>query len=194
MIHQVSNLRVFKKILDDKNALAKVNSSKDLLAFINYILRKFFKEAQAKPMLLVEAFFPLNKSSWKEHSTYHSDEDSAQEEDLARIRANRVSRRCECRFVDRSAHQSVQLAAKIPAEVEFKPDRKLSWSEQMGVAIRCLLDDGKMHLITWLLEVRTVFWCPFTKRLFTACLLGHRTRRFDSTGNHPSHRRRTPHL
>jgi hypothetical protein len=98
MIHQVSNLRVFKKILDDKNALAKVNSSKDLLAFINYILRKFFKEAQAKPMLLVEAFFPLNKSSWKEHSTYHSDEDSAQEEDLARIRANRVSRRCECRF------------------------------------------------------------------------------------------------
>jgi hypothetical protein len=42
-------------------------------------------------MLFVEVFFPLTKSVWKEHSTYQSDEDSALEDDLARIRANRVS-------------------------------------------------------------------------------------------------------
>lgn len=44
-------------------------------------------------------------------------------------------------------------APKIPADVEFKPDQELTWSKKLGIAMRVIMDDRKVHLILWLQEV-----------------------------------------
>jgi hypothetical protein len=43
---------------------------------------------------------------------------------------------------------------KIPADLEFKPDSPLSWSQQVGTAILQLMQDQAVSHVTWLIEVR----------------------------------------
>lgn len=45
--------------------------------------------------------------------------------------------------------------AKIPADLEFKRDNQLSWSQQVGTAILQLMEDQSVSHVTWLIEVRT---------------------------------------
>lgn len=125
---KVSALFLFQRILDEKRILAERPGMKDLFAFIQYILRKFFKTAQNDPAMLVHAFFPKPRSS-RARRLLDADTD---DDDLP----------------TRDSH-----LPRIPADVEIKPDRSLSWSEQLGVALRCLLDDDKMAHVTWLVEV-----------------------------------------
>ncbi len=99
MTLQVSNLRVFKHMMDDKVVLPKLASGKDLQAFVSYLLRKLFKAINAQPLLIVEALFPMPKAVWREHSTYESDEDEALAEDMDRIRHYRVGSRALPIFV-----------------------------------------------------------------------------------------------
>lgn len=42
---------------------------------------------------------------------------------------------------------------KIPADLEFKPDSPLSWSQQVGTAILQLTQDQAVSHVTWLIEV-----------------------------------------
>lgn len=126
--YKVSALFLFQRILEEKRVSAERPGMKDLFAFIQYILRKFFKTAQTDPAMLVHAFFPKPRSS-RARRLIDADSD---DDDLP-TRDSRIPR--------------------IPADVEIKPDRSLSWSEQLGVALRCLLDDDKMAVVTWLVEV-----------------------------------------
>ena len=42
---------------------------------------------------------------------------------------------------------------KIPPDVEFNPESRLSWSQQVGVAILKLTQDQSLFHVTWLIEV-----------------------------------------
>ena len=42
---------------------------------------------------------------------------------------------------------------RAPAELEFKKEKQLSWSQQMGVVVSCLKIKGHVTLIEWLMEV-----------------------------------------
>jgi hypothetical protein len=51
---QVSTLELFQSILKVQASLPKDQPHKDLIQLINFILRKFFKNAKEHPMLLIE--------------------------------------------------------------------------------------------------------------------------------------------
>jgi hypothetical protein len=51
---QVSTLELFQSILKVQVSLPKDQPHKDLIQLINFILRKFFKNAKEHPLLLVE--------------------------------------------------------------------------------------------------------------------------------------------
>jgi replication fork protection complex subunit Tof1/Swi1 len=59
---QVSTLNLFKSILAEERSLPRDQVHKDLIALINYILRKFFKEVTEDPFLLVEVRIQLNNA------------------------------------------------------------------------------------------------------------------------------------
>ncbi|KDN42043.1 hypothetical protein RSAG8_07088, partial [Rhizoctonia solani AG-8 WAC10335] len=67
---KVSTLMLFQSILKNQSSLPKDQPHKDLIQLINFILRKFFKNAQEHPLLLVEAFYPKNRGQWKSYSSY----------------------------------------------------------------------------------------------------------------------------
>ncbi|KAF8607094.1 timeless-domain-containing protein [Ceratobasidium sp. AG-I] len=66
----VSTMELFQSILKVQSSLPKDQPYKDLLQLINFVLRKFFKNVQDHPMLLVEAFYPKNRGQWKAYSSY----------------------------------------------------------------------------------------------------------------------------
>lgn len=57
----------------------------------------------------------------------------------------------------------------MPADLEFIPDKQLSWSQQVGIAIRCLMDDRKAHLLMWLIDVSLNLLCLRTTSILTIC-------------------------
>lgn len=134
---QVSTLDLFRHILDDQAALARDDASKDLVSLITYVLRKFFKQVAEKPLLIVEAFFPKSGSKWKEYSSYKPEDVPV------------AQRSVSCQSLARADSQ----APRAPAELEFKKDKQLSWSQQMGVVVSCLKVKGHELLIEWLMEV-----------------------------------------
>lgn len=60
----VSTLLLFQRLLKEQT------KEKDLVKFINYVLRQFFKAMEERPFLAVEAFFPRTKGNWKEFSSW----------------------------------------------------------------------------------------------------------------------------
>lgn len=123
---QVSTLYLFKTILDEQKSLPRDQSYKDLINLINYILRKFFKEMQEDTFLGVEAFFPKNGANWKKHSSWEPEKKAGR----------------ETKAVDDT---------RFPPEVQVK--KGYSWSDQLGIAIAALTDDGQDNLIEWLKSV-----------------------------------------
>lgn len=47
----------------------------------------------------------------------------------------------------------VSQMERIPADLEFKPDSPLSWSQQVGTAILQLMESQAVSHVTWLIEV-----------------------------------------
>jgi replication fork protection complex subunit Tof1/Swi1 len=139
---------VFKKVLDDQRSLPAGQSTKDLISCITYILRKFFKALQENPLLAVEAFWPKPRGQLRKLSGRESDEDSNSDGGLPRIKVSQNTSKLK-NSTDRCCPQ----VPKIPADLEFKPDKEFTWSQKLGVAMRCLMDDRKVHLIMWLVEV-----------------------------------------
>jgi replication fork protection complex subunit Tof1/Swi1 len=127
LFFKVSTLELFRHILGDERTLPNDASHKELMQLIRYTLRQFFKEVEKKPFLLVEAFFPKNRNRWKEYSSYKPPE-----------KAKRVS--------------PLDDDEDGPREVQIKGS--YSWSEQMGIAIACLTEDGERHLVDWVRAVR----------------------------------------
>ena len=80
--------------------------------------------------LIAQAFFPKNRNRWKQFSSWEPEE--------------KESKR------GRAASPS----SKIPTEVKVK--KGYSWSQQVGIAVACLVDDGKRALVEWVTEILTM--------------------------------------
>ncbi|KAI0089435.1 timeless protein-domain-containing protein [Irpex rosettiformis] len=126
LFFKVSTLNLFKSILAEEKSLPREQAYKDLVSLINYILRKFFKEVAEDPFLLVEAFYPKTRGKWKAHSSWEPPEKASRGDE------NMVENRW-------------------PAEVKIK--KGFSWSEELGIAIKCLVEDSKASLVEWTKEI-----------------------------------------
>ncbi|KZT54478.1 timeless-domain-containing protein [Calocera cornea HHB12733] len=126
LFFKVSTLELFRHILNDERTLPNDAPHKELVQLVRYTLRQFFKEAEKKPFLLVEAFFPKNRNRWKEYSSYQPPE-----------KTKRV------RPIDEDDNG--------PREVQIKGT--YSWSEQLGIAMACLIEDGQQDLVDWVREL-----------------------------------------
>lgn len=75
-----------------------------------------------------QAFFPKTRGKWKAHSSWEPPEKKALNDD------------------------DDVLESRWPAEVKIK--KGYTWSEELGIAIKCLLEDCKTDLIEWIRQVR----------------------------------------
>ncbi len=99
----VSTLILFQRLLRE------LPKEKDLVKFIHFVLRQFFKGLETYDMLLVEAFFPRTRGDWKKFSSW---EDQKKEKR--------------------------QRKEKIAVEKELHVKDGYSWKEQMGIALKAL--------------------------------------------------------
>ena len=150
---QVTCLDLFRRILNDQASLLKADSTNDLLQLIKFILRKFFKRVSEDPFLIVQAFAPKTRGHWKELSSYKSDEDSDDEMGGQRSRIKeKVSCHSQAPIINEWLTLNDQLE-RSPTDLEFKKNKNLSWSEQMGTIIAILLQNGHRDWIEWVIEV-----------------------------------------
>ncbi|KAI0827274.1 timeless protein-domain-containing protein [Trametes gibbosa] len=122
----VSTLHLFKQILADEKSLPKDQSYKDLVALINYILRKFFKAVSDESFVIVEAFFPKNRGHWKQFSSLELDAVGAQPE-------------------------SHPFDTRFPPDVTVK--KGYSHTDQIGIAMAALVERGQQSLIEWTKQI-----------------------------------------
>ncbi|KAK8843979.1 hypothetical protein IAR55_006771 [Kwoniella newhampshirensis] len=135
LYYKVSTLNLFRRILDEQHSLPKADPSKDLLQLISFILRKFFKRVADDPFLIVEALGSKARGKWKGLSSYKSDDDSD----------------------DEMGGQKGSIQERMgPAELEFKKNKKLSWSQQMGVVVSLLVKDGREEWIKWIMSTMEI--------------------------------------
>ncbi|KAK4698763.1 hypothetical protein P7C70_g7506, partial [Phenoliferia sp. Uapishka_3] len=117
-----SVLELFQRILDDEAfGSAKDTGTTDLKKLIEYILKKFFKAVKENPMLLVEIFFPKTSSQ------------------IGKMRLGDVDPYAS------SEDDGPSMKAKMLGEVEVQPG--FSLSQQIGIAIACIVDAGNGALI-----------------------------------------------
>ncbi|KAG8711383.1 Topoisomerase 1-associated factor 1, partial [Ceratobasidium sp. 394] len=118
---KVSTLELFQSILKVQVSLPKEQPYKDLIQLINFVLRKFFKNAKEHPLLLVEAFYPKNRGQWKAYSSYEPE---------AKTKSSRPA-----------------------GKAEFAVKRGFKASEQIGIAVACLVEEESKLLIDWIIDV-----------------------------------------
>ncbi|KAI9060063.1 timeless-domain-containing protein [Trametes sanguinea] len=122
----VSTLYLFKEILAEEKSLPKEQPYKDLVALINYILRKFFKSVAEDSFLVVEAFFPKNRGHWKQFSSLELDQ---------------VGKRPERQPFD----------SRFPPDVQVKKGYTLS--EQIGIVVAELVNKEQRNLVEWTKQI-----------------------------------------
>lgn len=85
----------------------------------------------------MQAFYPKTRGKWKQHSSWEPPEKkSGGADDDDAVTENRW-----------------------PAEVKVK--KGFSWSEELGIAIKCLVEENKMTLIDWTKQVGiTIYLYP----------------------------------
>ncbi|KAL4067395.1 timeless protein-domain-containing protein [Scleroderma yunnanense] len=123
----ISTMALFKSILDDQRSLPKDQPYKDLVQVITFILRKFFKALDEEPFLAIEALFPMNRGHWKQYSSWKPEQKSDHTRDAVEDSRNQFT------------------------EVQIK--KGYSWSEQIGIAIAALVEDGKSDLVEWVKDI-----------------------------------------
>ncbi|GAA5948542.1 hypothetical protein JCM3765_004917 [Sporobolomyces pararoseus] len=127
LFYKPTVLELFKRILDDSNvANARQGPNVDLRKLIEYILKKFFKAVQEHPLLLLECFYPKTKTQLGKMRLGEADPYASSDDDTPLYRAKKIG------------------------EVEVEPG--FSHTQQMGIAITCLVDTGKLSLIETLKE------------------------------------------
>lgn len=102
-------MELFNRILDDQKTLPPDLPYKELVQFVNYVLRKFFKAMEESPMLLVEAFYPKNRGQWKQFSSYVPDEKEV----------NMATRKVSNRFSSGFPNTSKAAGAERPYSLSF---------------------------------------------------------------------------
>ncbi|KAG8943281.1 Topoisomerase 1-associated factor 1 [Tulasnella sp. 424] len=128
LFFKVSTLDLFHRILKAEKTLPKDTPYLDLCKLMRYVVKKFFKAVQEDSFLMVEAFFPIRASRKGLGGKSLARGEASSDEDVVVHKPG-----------DR---HGPQLYIK----------GKRSWSEQLGVAIACLIDAGQMDLIDWTKE------------------------------------------
>ncbi|THU97519.1 timeless-domain-containing protein, partial [Dendrothele bispora CBS 962.96] len=147
LFFNVSTLSLFQSILadykagvfplhstsaaDGKSSSKETQPYKDLKNLVNYVLRQFFKALEKDTFLAVEAFFPKNRGQWKQYSSLDPSSSKSKNK-----KAN-----------------ALEEDSRFPPDVQVKPKLKLSWSDQVGVAIAALVEKGETGLILWVQEI-----------------------------------------
>ncbi|KAI0073615.1 timeless-domain-containing protein [Panus rudis PR-1116 ss-1] len=125
LFFKVSTLDLFKTILAEEKTLPREQPYKDLIALINYILRRFFKAVEEDPFVIVQAFFPKNRGQWKHFSSWEPEE--------------------------KPSKGKTEVDSRFPPDVKVKKGYK--WSEELAIAMQCLQEEGKEKLIDWVKEI-----------------------------------------
>ena len=81
-----------------------------------------------------KAFYPKNRSKWKALSSWEPPEKGT-----------------------RTRHETV-LDTRFPQEVRVK--KGYTWTQQLGIAIAALVDDGKTSLIEWTKQLCRTYLRP----------------------------------
>ncbi|TFK68164.1 timeless-domain-containing protein [Pluteus cervinus] len=126
LFFKVSTLDLFKTLLSDQDSFPREQAYKDLVKLINYVLRQFFKALAEQPFLAVEAFFPKNRGHWKQFSSWEPEQKTKKE-------------------------SKTTEGSGIPQEVAVKKGH--SWSDQLGIAIAALTEDGNTGLVLWTKDI-----------------------------------------
>ncbi|BGP30852.1 Topoisomerase 1-associated factor 1 [Rhodotorula toruloides] len=122
LFYKPTVLELFRRIMEDRDvADAREGPSADLRKLIEYVLRKFFKAVQDHPFLLLECFFPKTRTQ------------------LGKMRMGEVDP-----FAD-SDNDTLMYKAKKIGEVEVQPG--FSHTQQIGIAVACLLEAGEQRLV-----------------------------------------------
>ncbi|EJD53471.1 timeless-domain-containing protein [Auricularia subglabra TFB-10046 SS5] len=128
LFFKVATLSLFRRILSEQRTLPKEQPYKDLLNLINFLLRKFFKAVAEDQFLVIEAFFPKNRGTWKQFSSWEPE-----------VKEKRK------RGGDKEEETGEELT--IP--------KTFTWSQQVGIAVGCLVDADKRELVDWTKEILT---------------------------------------
>ncbi|KAF8237621.1 timeless-domain-containing protein [Tricholoma matsutake] len=131
LFFKVSTLDLFKAILADQKSLPREKPYKDLVNLITFILRQFFKAFAEDSFLAIEAFFPKNRSHWKQYSSWEPEEKTKREKKTSTVEDT-----------------------KFPPDVEVK--KGYSWSDQLGIAIASLIEGGQEDLVNWTKDILTL--------------------------------------
>ncbi|KAG9310160.1 timeless protein-domain-containing protein [Chiua virens] len=123
----VSTMHLFKSILDDQRSLPKDQPSKDLIQLITFILRKFFKAVEEEPFLMIEAWYPMNRGHWKQYSSWEPEQKANHRQETAEDHGG------------------------FTGEIQVK--KGYSWSDQIGIAVAALIEEGKSDLVEWVKDI-----------------------------------------
>ncbi|KAG8216231.1 timeless protein-domain-containing protein [Butyriboletus roseoflavus] len=123
----VSTMHLFKSILDDQRSLPKDQPYKDLIQLITFILRKFFKTVEEEPFLMIEAWYPMNRGHWKQYSSWEPEPKANRKRDMT------------------------EDSGGFSGEVQVR--KGYSWSEQIGIAVAALVEEGKSELVEWVKDI-----------------------------------------
>ncbi|KAF9531181.1 timeless protein-domain-containing protein [Crepidotus variabilis] len=127
LFFKVSTLNLFKSILAEHKTLPRDQPYKDAIALINYILRQFFKALEKDNFLAIETFFPKNRGSWKQFSSWEPESKTKPSKSV--------------------------VDTRFPPDVEIK--KGYSWGDQLGIAIAALVEDEQSSLVKWMTELLT---------------------------------------
>ncbi|KAF8999889.1 hypothetical protein BDZ89DRAFT_1170521 [Hymenopellis radicata] len=115
----VSTLILFQRLLRE------LPKEKDLVKFIHFVLRQFFKGVAEYDLLPVEAFFPRTRGNWKQFSSWEAPK-----------------------------KEKRQRKEKIAVEKELHVKDGYSWKEQVGIALKALQGKDS-ELADWVKELLT---------------------------------------
>ncbi|CAE6535100.1 unnamed protein product [Rhizoctonia solani] len=146
---KVSTLSLFQSILKNQSSLPKDQPYKDLIQLINFILRKFFKNAQEHPLLLVEASYiltsPIPRFSSSPRSAFHANTAHHYSAFYPKNRGQWKSYS--------SYEPEVKQKSKPAGSAEVGVKKGFKTSEQIGIAVACLAEEDSKLLVDWVIDV-----------------------------------------
>jgi len=125
MFYKLSTLTLFNRILSGQHRLPKTAEHKELVAFVTAVVRKFFASLSDYPFLFLDLMFVKTK------------------QDCTILRDGLVAvEAIEAKKQPKDAYDSND-------ELEIKPG--FTWSQQVGIAVRLLVDQDQEDILSWLL-------------------------------------------
>ncbi|CAE6415167.1 unnamed protein product [Rhizoctonia solani] len=154
---KVSTLILFQSILKNQAALPKDQPYKDLVQLINFILRKFFKNAQEHPLLLVEAiphlefYFATSYCITLKHAhlpLFRPPTRVLFERPQAFYPKNRGQWKAYSSY-----EPEVKPKSKPAGSAEVGVKKGFKTSEQIGIAVACLVEEDSRLLVDWVIDI-----------------------------------------